>query len=79
MMNSRVVDPLFGGMHGTGMGWVYQLIILILFFLVVYWLVKDSGNKGRNESALDVLKRRLASGEITEKEYHRIKKEIQEK
>ncbi len=78
MIHPKVVNSLFGTMHGTGIGWIYQLFVLIVFFLVVYWIVKDSGNKGRRESALDVLKKRLASGDIDEKEYLRIKKQIQE-
>ncbi len=72
---------------GTGIfGWhmtfqiVTQLIILILFLLVVWWLLKGNvlipTKNQKTESASDILKKRLAKGEITAKEYHELKKEI---
>lgn len=69
--------------YGYGMmgyGWIFQLLILILFFVVVWWLLRNSGNYGykTDESAMDILKKRLASGEISEKEYYKLKKEIGE-
>ncbi len=63
-----------------GFGWLFQIIIIILFFLVVLWLLRSSGSFGfkcfKNESALDILKKRLAKGEISMKEYENLKKEI---
>ena len=56
-------------------GWLFQLLILIAFFLVVYWIMK--GSKSVKESALDILKRRYANGEITKKEFEKIKKDIE--
>ena len=52
-----------------GYGWVFEIVILILFFLVVYWVLK-----GRNESALEILDRRYARGELGKKEYLSLKK-----
>ena len=64
-----------------GFGWLFQIIILVLFFLVVWWMIKNSdrfGYKCRdNETALDILKKRFARGEINQKEYERLKKEIE--
>ncbi|MBI1936192.1 SHOCT domain-containing protein [Candidatus Woesearchaeota archaeon] len=75
------------GMMGSGMmgygflgfGWLFQIIILVLFFLVIWWMLKGSCKFGFNasESATDILKKRLASGEIDSKEYERLKKEIE--
>jgi len=53
-------------------GWVFQLLILIAVGLIIYWVVK--GNK--KESALDIVKKRYAKGEISEKEFLKIKKEL---
>ncbi len=53
-------------------GWVLQLTILILVGLVIYWVLR--GNK--KESALDIVKKRFAKGEIGEKEFRKIKKEL---
>lgn len=69
----------YGGM-GFGYGWLFQLIIFILFFLVVWWLLRNNGalsQKSQKESPMDILKRRLASGEISKKEFNDLKKEIE--
>ncbi len=62
-----------------GFGWIFQIIILILFFFVVWWMVKNNGNFGykNNETAEEILKKRLAKGEISQKEYHDLKKEFE--
>ncbi len=62
-----------------GFGWLFQILILVLFFLVIWWILKSSGSFGfkiGTEPAIEILKKRLAKGEISEKEYHRLKKEI---
>ena len=62
-----------------GLGWLFQIIILVLFFAVIWWMLKSSGTFGfrTSESAVDILKKRLARGEINEKEYQKLKKEIE--
>ena len=70
------------GMMGYGyfgLGWLFQILILILFFLIIWWMLKSSGSFGfrTSESAMDILKKRLAAGEIDTKEFERLKKEIE--
>ncbi len=60
-----------------GFGIFFQLIIMGIFLGVIYWVVK-SGKLG-NETAQEILNKRLAKGEITKAEYSEIKKEIIEK
>lgn len=66
-----------------GYGWLFQIVIFIAFFLVVWWLLKTNktfflNSERKNlEKPIDILKRRLASGEITNKEYEKLKKEIE--
>lgn len=74
----------FGG-HMGGMysyGWLYQILIFIIFFLIVYWLIKSNQNTiistKTEELPIDILKRRLAKGDITKKEFESLKKEIEE-
>ncbi len=62
---------LFAGMHPYG--WIFQLLILVAFFLIIYWVFK--GNK-ISESALEILDKRYAKGEISKKEFEKIKKDI---
>lgn len=64
-----------------GFGWLFQIIIIILFFIVVWWMVKAAGSFGfkcrENDTPLEILKKRLAKGEINQKEYELLKKEIE--
>ena len=53
-------------------GWVFQLLILVAVGLIIYWVAR--GNK--KESAMDIVRKRYAKGEISEKEFHKIKKEL---
>jgi uncharacterized membrane protein len=67
--------PMMGSTFGIHFGWIFQLLILILLFIVIWWMFK--GNSCRNQTAEEILKKRLASGEISSKEYNRLKKEIE--
>ena len=60
----------FMGVHPYN--WVFQLLILVAVGLIIYWVFK--GNK--KDSAMDIVKKRYAKGEITEKEFKKIKKEL---
>ena len=59
------------GMYGYG--WLFEIGILILFFLIVYWVINAYQQK---ESAIEILNRRYAKGELSKKEYLSLKKEI---
>ena len=55
------------------------IIVVVGIVLLVIWAVrKTSGNsyKKVEETALDILKKRYASGEITKEEYEKKKKDI---
>lgn len=67
-------------MYDGGMGWGGGLFMLLLFALIVIGaiavvrsLVKPCHGK---ESALDILKRRYAQGEITKAQFEEMKKDI---
>ncbi|MCL5965909.1 MAG: SHOCT domain-containing protein [Deltaproteobacteria bacterium] len=72
-------------MMGGGMGgWmilqmVLWLVVIVGFVALAVWVVLRffPGGNGRNEqSALDILKKRYARGEITREEYEEKKREI---
>lgn len=70
----------YGGMgYGWGIGWLFQIAIFILFFAIIWWVIRNSSSFGfrTGEGAADILKKRLASGEIDLKEYEKLKKEIE--
>ena len=60
----------FMGVHPYS--WIFQLLILVAVGLIIYWVFRGS----KKSSAIDIVKKRYAMGEITEKEFKRIKKDI---
>ena len=66
----RPVMKPFMGAHPYG--WVFQLLILIAVGLIIYWVFKGS----KKDSAIEIVKKRYAKGEITEREFKKIKKEL---
>ena len=64
-----------------GYGWIYMffgILFLVGLALLIVWLARQSGagSGGREETALDILKKRYASGEINEEEFERMKRDI---
>jgi putative membrane protein len=59
----------FGGMHFIW--WFVWIMLLIWIFAIPYNI---PGQRAKNDSPLDILKRRLASGEITKEQYQEHKK-----
>ncbi|MCD5324588.1 MULTISPECIES: SHOCT domain-containing protein [Pontibacillus] len=69
------------GMGGFGgMGFTWMLVIGIIFIAVAILLMKgfNSSKPKQSSSSLDSLKERLARGEISEEEYDRLKKKLEE-
>ena len=74
-----------GMMGGYGMGWFGGIIMVAFWIAVVVgiiflirWLVLSAkgGGSGSEESALEILKKRYARGEIDKKEFEQKKKDI---
>ena len=71
-------------MNGMGWGgmWFGSFFGLAMIGLVVWAIISFANNSNRNDapargqSALDVLKKRYASGEIGKEEFERIKKDL---
>ena len=63
-------DPLFGLIHPF---MIWNLVIVAIVILIFWWLVRNSH---KHESALNILKKRYASGEIDEKTYLKMREEI---
>lgn len=72
---------------GNGMGGWFGGIGMILFWgiliLLVWYLIKQIGGGGasgkgstQSESALDILKKRYARGEISKEEFDRMKQDL---
>ncbi|MGG3912561.1 SHOCT domain-containing protein [Rossellomorea vietnamensis] len=75
-----------GGMGGGFFGTGFLFVILIVAIVAVFiWMMraKTPGKENNltdnaNRHSLNLLKDRLAKGEITEEEYERLKRKIQE-
>jgi putative membrane protein len=63
----------FGGMHLFW--WFIWIIILIWVFATPYNI---PGQRSKKDSPLNILKKRLASGEITNEEYQEKKKLLEQ-
>ena len=72
------MNGMYGMNWGMGFGWIIGCIILV----VAIWIVVKVTNQNNNtkqpgdKSALDILKERYASGEISKEEYEGKKKDI---
>ncbi|HEB31530.1 hypothetical protein LCGC14_1154620 [marine sediment metagenome] len=70
----------FGMMGGWGFfGIFFMIIVIVGIVLLVVWLNRKQPEKQSSnidESALDILKKRYALGEISKEDYERMKKEI---
>ncbi|GGD13158.1 SHOCT domain-containing protein [Pontibacillus salipaludis] len=69
------------GMGGFGeMGITWMLFIGIILIVAAILLMKAfrSNTSNKSSSSLDSLKERLARGEISEEEYDRLKKKLEE-
>jgi putative membrane protein len=68
---------MFGGMW---FGWIFWILLIVL----VIWLVVNQNNKNKqyfnnpqSESALDILKKRYAKGEISKEQFDQMKKDLE--
>lgn len=74
---------MFWGNHGWGMGfgWFFMAAFWILVVLGIIYLIKviagDARKGEREETALDILKKRYARGEVNKEEFEEKKKDLQ--
>jgi len=70
-----------GMMWGWGMGWILMIIfwglVVVGLIFLIRWLVGMSKTAKPEESALDILKKRYARGEIDREEFEQKKKDLQ--
>ncbi|MDD2821125.1 MAG: SHOCT domain-containing protein [Flavobacterium sp.] len=64
----------FWGMHL--LWWIFWIILILWIFATPYEI---PGQRTKNETPMDILKKRLAKGEITNEEFDEKKKILEEK
>lgn len=65
----------WGGVIGMVIFWI--VIIIIIVVLVKYIATQSSTRIERNETPLEIIKRRYANGEIDKEEYEQKKKDLE--
>ncbi len=66
------------GWFGMGFGFIFMILFWGLIIWLVIWVInKYTKQAGKTESAIEILKKRFAKGEITKKQYEEMKREIQ--
>ncbi|SES26323.1 SHOCT domain-containing protein [Salipaludibacillus aurantiacus] len=67
-----------GGFFGFGF---FTLLLIIAVIALIIWMVipkKSTGTfNNSGENSLEILKKRLAKGEISEEEYERLKRKLE--
>jgi putative membrane protein len=56
-----------GNFYGMHLIWWFIWIVLLIWFFLTPWGYR--GRRGKEETPLDILKKRFASGEINKEEY----------
>ena len=72
---------MMGWNYGLG-GFIWLLIILAVLISVVIYFMKNREKlrqEYEEESALEILKKRYAKGEITKQQFEEMKKDLDEK
>ena len=66
----------------NGLLWFILVILPMvgIIFLILYIVIRETSHPAKAESGkpLEILKERLAKGDITEEEYRRLKAELEE-
>ena len=65
---------------GMGLGWMFMIFLWVLFILgIIYFirlLIAGAKKNASGDTALDILKKRYAKGEITKEEFDKIKNDL---
>ena len=74
------------GMMGWGFGWpwfifmfIFWVAVFVALIFLIRWLIISSGQRGERhseDSAIDILKKRYARGEINKEEFEEKKKDL---
>ena len=65
------------GFFGGGFMWLFWVLILAAIFLLFKGVSGNSKNASSSESPMEILRKRYASGEISDEEFESRKKELE--
>jgi len=74
------MNGFWGHMWGGPIIWIFLLVIIVIIVLAIVNRGKSTPERNKlQETAMDILKKRYARGEITKEEYEQMKDEINRK
>lgn len=66
---------------GGGWGWLWMALMMLVFWgaliAVAVWAIRSGLGSRRESDAIDVLRRRLAAGEISQEDFEKTKRILQ--
>ncbi len=68
-------------MSGWGGGFFMWIVVVILVAAIIYLVLRQrdiTSGSGKEQDALEILKKRYARGELTKQEYDRMRKDLLE-
>ena len=71
--------PGYWGPHFVGWMWMMPVTFLIICLVVMFVFMSRRRESSNGETALDILERRYARGEVTTEQYLEIKHKLPEK
>ena len=74
MLTKYISGIMFYNHHFIGMHWIWWVIITVLALLIFFDVIPNRLNYGSQEDPLDILKERIAHGEIEKEEFEERKK-----
>ncbi len=64
------------GWGGMWLGGLISLVLLGLLLWLIVWAVRRSGERPKQNDAMNILRERYARGEISKDEFERMKKDL---
>ncbi|MGD8866884.1 MAG: SHOCT domain-containing protein [Gemmatimonadales bacterium] len=62
---------------GMGLGWLIGIAAIVLLIVVIMRAPGGGRDGGSGDSALDIVKKRYARGEIDKQEYERLRRDLE--
>ncbi len=70
----------FGWGWGMGFGWLFMIAFWLLVILGIVYLIKlatgSTGKEKKEDTALDILEKRYAGGEITKEKFEKMRDDL---
>lgn len=73
-----MMDGNSGMFFGGGLMWIIWILIAFILIALVRFSLSGGESRKKNDSALEILEKRFARGEIDEEEFNKRRKELED-